>query len=209
MITPEDVQRMVSAHQQVRSALEQKEPRHAAEILCKELSWLSEANGSFFEGLRAATETAEEHRTGAKKVLENLAQFIDEEGAIFSRLKVDPAQYGPVLGNVYSALILVQEADLSPKSMAALQKVLGEAASLVCKHSQGPIGRAVDWVMSWKGTRILGGAAVTGANAAALVAPAFIPFLPAHIHICFGSMIVGTSAMKGDAKGLIDLLKPK
>lgn len=209
MITPEDVQRMVAAHQQVRLALEQNQARQAAEILCKELSWLSETNGSFFQGLRSATETAAEHRAVAKDVLQNLTQFIDEEAAIFSGLKVDPARSRPVLGEVYGAMILVQDADLSPKSMERLQEVLGDAASLICKHSQGPMGRAVDWVMSWKGARILAGAAVTGANVAALTAPAFIPFLPAHAHICVGSMVVGTSAMKGDAKGLIDLFKLK
>jgi hypothetical protein len=71
--------------------------------------------------------------------------------------------------------------------------------------------RGVDWVVSWKGARILAGAALAGANGLAIGTPWLIPHpLSAHAGaVSTASITIGGALMKGDAFGILDLFKPK
>ena len=213
MIHPEDIQRLVDANAAVRDELKNNQPRAAAGIVCDELNWLS-TQGSFWKGLRDLSGTIEEHIADVSAVFTNLTDFIDAECQIFSALKIDSKKIEPVVGAVYADIGVIQRIDLENMTSVGftnLQKHVEEAAKLVCKHRKNAILRGVDWVVSWKGARILAGAAVTGTNGLGLLSPLLIghPLTPLEKGVCVGSMTVGTAVMKGDAFGLLDLLKPK
>jgi hypothetical protein len=213
MIRIEDIKQLVRDNEEVRIQLANNQPRAAAQIVCDALNRLANQH-SFWLGLRDLSATLQNHAEGVSAVFTNLTDFIDAECAIFDALGLDPAKTEPVVGAVYGDLGVLQHIDLEDITgvgFTNLQKHVQEAAKLVCKYRKNVFRRGVDWVVSWKGARILAGAAVTGANGLALGTTVLVahPLTPVAASVSVGSMTVGTTLMKGDALGLLDLLKPK
>jgi hypothetical protein len=213
MIDADDIKRLVDANAAVRNELANKQPRAAAQIVCDQLNWLS-SQGSFWQGLRNLSETIEDHLARVSEVFTNLTEFIDAECQIFNTLGLDPEKTEPVVGAVYADIGVVQRIELENMTDVGFQnlkKHVEEAAKLVCKYRKSVVLRGVDWVVSWKGARILAGAAVAGANGLALLSPLLVghPLTPLEGAVAAGSITVGSTLIKGDAFGLLDLLKPK
>lgn len=200
MVTPEDVKRLVVAYEMVRGALDKRAPRQAAKILCKEFSWLLDEKGSFWAGVADATEGLNEYRAKEREILQNVTRLIEEEEAVFTRLRIKPSRTGPIIANVYGGLRLAERLGDAPSrdSLRVLREQLREATKLICREAKGPIRRGLDWVVSWKGATVLAGAAIASANVAVMV------FAQDH-SISWVSLKAGVKVMKGDLGGLIDL----
>lgn len=199
-MTPADVEKFVASYERVREALTQKTPRRAAKALCEELKWLVNDNGAFWARVPEMAATLEDQRDQEKEVLSSITRFIDAEGAVFAKLGIDPARYGPILGDVYSALRLASDLDASTTDAAFknLRERLDKATILVCEHSKGRIRQAVDWVVSWKGASIIAGAATAGANVA-------IALHGEGGAVSSVSIKAGVKIMQRDIDGLIDM----
>jgi hypothetical protein len=199
MPTPSEVERLVAAYERVSATLEKKAPRRGAKILCEEFGLLINANRSFWEGVHDTTQALEERRSYDKEFLNNVRLLIDMEAQVFASLGIDESRSGPILSAVYGGLRLSEMGDDPvPDALAAVRRSLEDATKLVCKESTGLLGQATSWVLSWRGARVLAGAAVVGAN----IAVAHFD-LGAVSHI---SVKVGAVIMKGDLGGIIDLL---
>jgi len=213
MITVDDIKMLVEAHASVRAELNKNEPRAAAAITCDALNWLVN-QGSFWEGLRDLSVPLQENVARVAAVLKNLTDFIDAECTIFDKLGLDPPVTEPIVCAVYADMGVLQQIDLdniTATGFANLRQHVREAASLVCGQRKNAFMRGVDWVVSWKGARILAGAGVTGANALALGTTFLVahPLTPVAASVSTASVTVGSALMKGNAFGLLDLLKPK
>ena|ERR1700722_1242679 len=202
MISPEDVDRLVSAHENVTGALEKKAPRRGAKILCQEFKWLLEAKGTFWADVKSATETLNQYREKEREILSNIASLLEGEEQIFAELGIDPSRTGPILANAYGALKLAQvaEDDLTIDALDMLRERLGKATELICRESRGRFRRGVDWVFSWKGATVLSGAAVVGGNVA-------ITAIPPHAHgaLSLVSVKSGIKVMRGEVEDILDL----
>jgi hypothetical protein len=200
MIERKDVERLADAYAKVQAALEKNNPRKAATILCKEFNWLLDEKGSFWAGVADATEQLNVYRDKEREILNNVTKLIDEEAAIFARLKIKRSLTEPIIGIVYGRLRLAEGigGDLSRDSLGALREQLREAAKLICKQSKGRLRRSLDWVLSWKGATVLAGATIVGANVAVMI-------LAQNHAISLVSVKAGMKVMQGDLAGIIDL----
>ena len=219
MVKPEDVERLVEAHEKVRKALdEQKAPRLAAKILCDELGRLVVGNETLWSGL-GDTKAIRDRQKLEKDVLVTIGDFINIEQRIFSDLGIDQSRATPIFGLVCDGLTEagIGNVDVSPsrESLRILRHLLTEAKDLICEKSKGPVQHAREWLVSWHGARVLAGGAVCLANAAGgsglimvggPTLPHLIPHAASH---CWLSIRLGMKVMKGDADGILDLLKPK
>src|SRR5579863_7583774 len=198
MITPEDVERLLKAHENVSGALEKREPRGAARILCDEFNWLLKERGTFWADVKDATETLAQYREKEKRILSELASLVEQGEQIFAELGIDPSRTGPIIGNVYGALNLAQGLEGGPShdSLKVLQERLAIATNLICKERKGSIRRGVDWVLSWKGATVLAGAVIVGANIAVTI-PA-----PHHGAVSWVSVRAGLKVMRGELDGI-------
>lgn len=201
MIANADLRRLVNAHGRVALAMEKNKPREAAKILCEEFRWLGQEKGSFWEQVHAGTGRLSDFQREENEVLGNLALLIEQEEAIFAKLGIPVSRSGPIIGNVYGALKWSQANNEgpSPESLAHLRTQLHAAEELICRESKSGIRRGVNWVLSYRGATILGGAAVMGANIAVFV------HLPHHGKYCWASAKAGYKVMQGDLTGIIDL----
>jgi hypothetical protein len=201
MITQEDLERLVGAHEKVKEALDQRAPRRAAKILCEELGWLVKEKGSFWDDVRDATKTLSEHREVEKKVIGNLPQLIEDEESIFERLGIDRDRSTPILRDVYGGVNLTTNTENpTPDSLKVLQERLDKARELVCKCSRGPIARGRDWLLSWRGLPVLAGTAIVGANVAVMI-------FPPHVHhISWVSVKTGVKVARGNVDAIIDMM---
>lgn len=202
MIQPDDVERMVAAHERVRKLLEAKEPRRAAKAVCEEFRWLLEDKGSFWAEVGDATKTLAEHRKQEQEILSRITQLLEAEESIFARLGIDASRSGPILANAYGGLLLVRgkelDIDPSPETLAVLRERLGKATELVCRESKGPLRQALDWAVSWKGATVLAGSAIVSANVA-------VTMLSQNHAVSWVSLKAGVKVMVGEIEGLIDL----
>ena len=209
MSNEEIVRNLSESCETVRIHLERKAPRKAAQAVCDGLRSLVNDNGSFWTNFYSASELLIKYQDGFKAVLDELVEFIDLEGAVLSRLGIDGAVSEPILADIYGMIALTQYAprDLTVAGLERLKEDVEKAAAIICENSKGPVRRAVDWVFSVKGLRILGGATVTAANFAVLhspgiiapyLSPALKPFeevlMPASIS--FGGWCMGEEASK-------------
>ena len=202
MITQEEVKRLVGAYENVVLALDQKNPRRAAKILCKEFRILLDEDGSFWAGVRDATETLEKNRKYDREMLNNIKRLINKEGAVFAHLKIKASRSGPILDAVYGGLKLAAtDDDPSPEALDALKRSLAQATDLICKEDKGLLGQACSWVLSLRGATVLAGAATAAAN----VVIAVHGELGVVSHL---SVKAGVAVMRRDIGGIIDLLTP-
>ena len=98
---------------------------------------------------------------------------------IFEKLGVDPLQAIALVGTVYADIGVLQhidQEDVTAGGLDNLHQHVAEAAKLVCRARKSAFMRGVDWVVSWKGARILAGAAVAGANGPALGTTWLVPY---------------------------------
>jgi hypothetical protein len=213
VITHEDIERLVEANAEIRKQLQAGEPRMAAGIACENLDWLT-SQGSFWHGLRDWSGTLQDHFVNVSSVMNNLTDFVDAECMIFKELGFNIEKAEAIVGTVYTEIGVLREIDpedITVAGLTSLQKHVTEAAKAVCRQRKNPFMRGVDWVVSWKGARILAGAALAGANGLAIGTPWLIPH-PLANHagaVSTASITIGGTLMKGDALGLLDLLKPK
>jgi hypothetical protein len=213
MIEKKDIEHLVVAHEAIRQALEENDPRKAAKILCKEFKWLVEAKDSFWKHVKDATESLAEYKEKESRILNDIAKFMEEEHLIFSKLKIDASKCDPIIGDVYGALNLTYGLGdgPTPDSLDIIREKLIKATDLICRESKGPIRRGFDWVMSRKGAMFIGGAAIAGSNVAMLTgvvaAPPASPYIAG---VSWASLGAGYKVMHGNIEGLIDLFpKPK
>lgn len=206
MINPADVKRLVDAHAQVRTALNDNDPRKAAKLICEQFRWLLDEQSSFWSGVGSATATLQQYRNSEREILSNLSSFIDQEAFIFKKLKIKEQQYGPVIGDVFSALQLARPnspwENPSPQALGVLKERLAKATDLICQESRSKLRRALTWAVSWKGATILGGSAIVTANVAVTV------ISPAHHPVSWLSVKSGIKVMRGEVDALIDLFFP-
>jgi hypothetical protein len=201
----------------VRLELERKSPRKAARFACDGLRKLGYESGSFWANFTAASEMMSKYQDGVNAVLSQLVDFIDLEGAVLARLGVDTSVSEPILADVYGMVSLTQHvpSDLTAKGLERLRGDVQKAADIICENSHGPVRRAVDWVFSVKGLRILGGATVASANFAMIHAPnVFAPHLtpalmPMQEVLLPASMALGGICMGDEAGKIVKMFMPK
>jgi hypothetical protein len=212
MFRIEDIQALAAAHDQIRRDLARDAPRKAAKLICKELSKLSEDNGSFWENIQEASAKAADQRSRRNEVLGNLIHFIDDEGEILRALGVEDSQAGAILSDVYSMAAITREVSdaLTPSALKLLREHTRAAAKIICEHSKGPFRRTVDWVFSTKGLKAIGGATIASANGFAIlssgiITPHLAPILiPKLAGIGSASLGVGLGMMGIEIKGITD-----
>ena len=196
-----DVERLVTAHETVVDALNRNRPRQAARILCQEFRILVE-EGSFWDDAREAAVRLQNQRGQGTELLRSIGRLLDAEARIFGQLGIDSSRTDKVLGYVYGGLDILrtQLTEPTPAALANLRDRLDEATNLVCDETKGPIRRAFEWTVSWKGARVLAGAAIGGGN----IASALTTDLGA---VSWASLAIGVSVMKGDVDGIIDAFR--
>jgi hypothetical protein len=206
MSNEEIVRNLADSCDAVRMHLERKAPRKAAQAVCDGLRGLVNDNGSFWANFASASEQLSKYQDDVKHVLYQLVEFVNLEGAVLPLVGVDIAASEAILSDVYGMTAI---------GLGILKKDIEQAADLICKNVHGPVRRAVDWVLSVKGLRILGGATVTAANFALLHSPGIIaPYVspalkPMSDLLLPASMSFGGWCMGEEAKKIIELLKPK
>ena len=212
MFRAEDIQALAAAHEQIRRDLNNKSPRKAAKLVCKELTKLCEDNSTFWESVEEAAAKASDQRKLREEVLSNIIRFIEDEGAILGALGVEDSQADPILADVYTMVELTRGASdtLIPKSLKLLREHTRAAAQIICEHSKGRFRRSVDWVFSTKGLKVIGGATIASANTIAILSPGVITPHLAPVLIPklagIGSVSIGTGlGMMGiEVKGITD-----
>ena len=210
------VETLAKAHEAVRHELSRKSPRKAAKIACRELRQLVGDYGSFWEGLEAVAEKAEDQRKHLDEVLTNVVQFMNDEGAILGALGVEDDTFGAIAADACTVAELMRNApvDLSRKALRMLREKLGNSAEVICANSKGPVRRAAEWIVSTKGLKIIGGATLSAANAVAFLTPGVVTphlapiLIPKLAAMAYGSVTVGTGMMGFEVKELTDLFKP-
>jgi hypothetical protein len=139
------------------------------------------------------------YREKESQVFGNLTALVEDEVSIFARLKIKPQRTREVISDVFNSLISMQDGP-SSDNLKVLKGRLELATKLVCKESKGPFRRGVDWVLSWKGATVLGGAALVGANILVFTQA------PNHGPVSWKSVKAGLKVMRGELDGLIELL---
>lgn len=218
MVVREDIERLVEAHRQVqellvpeprrgidklKARLMRSPTRRAARILCEELTWLVHERADFWVELAGASATLAGHRGREAALLETLEDLLLQEGELFRRLGIDDRTTSGVIATTYEAFRIIGDygANPSPAAVANLRDRLARATELVCAASRGPLTKTYEFIISTKGVRILGGAAVAGTNALFATADGGA--------LSWTSVKAGFIVMTADAGGLIELLEKR
>jgi hypothetical protein len=211
----ERVQRLAYAHHRVRKALDyEKAPRLAANILAEELRGLGKANEPFWSDIRDASAFSGDRRR-EDEVPVGISELIEANARIFGRFGIDESQSAPIIALVYGGLRQagIEDLGVRAESLQSLRHLLSEVTDFICERSTGPVRHAHEWLVSWRGARVLAGTAICLANAAALVpaplsiARAGTAAMPELIHdsACWVSIRAGIVVMTADIEGILDL----
>lgn len=200
-IQKSDVQRIVEAHARVRREIEKGNMLSAGQALCEEFRQLL-AMQSFWQDVRDAAQTAQQHRLDAERFLEDISLLVEEEAKVFAELGVGEADYGPILADVFEGIS--EALNLSPNSqlvneLQALQADIADAAGLLCEESEkGRFAFAYAWVMSEEGKKVLGDVATIAANAS------IVHGVP---HLTLASMIAAIRSGRKDAQAVATFVR--
>lgn len=216
MFRTEDIQALAAVHEQVRRDLNNKSPRKAAKLVCKELTKLCEGHSSFWENVEEAAAKASKEPNRMDEILNNVFRFIDDESDILAALGVEDAEAGPILADVHTMIELTRRAgndQLTEKALKLLREHTRVAAQIICEHSKGRFRKSIDWIFSTRGLKAIGGATMASADSIAIVSPAVIaphiaPILIPHLaDIGKTSLILGLGMMDVNVKAIIDAWK--
>lgn len=162
-MTPEDIQAIARAHQRACRHLGQREPRLAAQAICRELTRISKSD-DFWEPIYAVVEGIPD----GWRPPEDLLHLLQAEERVFSQLGLSEKTYVPVLRDVYSSIAAVGQLPTpTVRDYRQLRSDLEAARVLVCDHTAGPVKRTLDWMIGWEGVSVVAGAATAGGNALA------------------------------------------
>lgn len=203
-ITKDDLKRQIEVHSQVQEALTFGKYRKAAELLCEEFKRLAGMDSYWRDIGAALPKISKNHQVEGQKLLEQLIPLIHLESEVFRRLEIDEKKSNPVLANVYGSLdraIVKEGSKPSQDALLTLQRDLRVAAGLICAESKGTFQKACDFIMSWKGVRVLAGSATMTANV--------LIFAIDGGAISWTSLHAGMVVMQGNVKDLIDVLKDR
>jgi hypothetical protein len=199
-ITREDVERLVTAHEKVHRALSKSEPRMAAQILCGEFRNLL-AMQSFWQGVDSAPALFNpKDKEQAAMLVRNIPALLDDEAKAFAARGIEDNRANEVLLPVYAAFRLVSahlDDARTVDALGGLRAQLERATALVCQASQGPIRSALHRLVSWKGARVLAGAAVVAVN---------VVIAPNAAALSWTSVSFGITTMTGDLEDIIKAL---
>lgn len=195
-----DVEARIAAHQAVLAALNAGRPRVAATLLCDELSRLAD-DGDYWNELAETTAAlGERHGALDGNLAADIRPLLLAEERIFARLGIDDARAREALGHAFGGLDLLGPDLPDPRrALGNLRDSIRVAADRVCAVRGTPLRQARDWVLSWKGLRVLAGAAVAGANVA-------VAFTADGGVVSWQSVKVGVAVMRGDVDNLIRLM---
>jgi len=137
-----------------------------------------------------------------QEILYALPSLMDYENKILLKLKIRDATAQLVLRDVFGtlsgAMVASQNFDQTLLNLRALQEDLGKATALVCSAGRSRFQRARDYLMSWKGARVLAGGAVMAANV--------LVFTVDGGAFSWASVQAGAVIMSGNAVDLVNIL---
>jgi len=176
-INKEDIEKLLSGHEDVMAALARDRPRRAAQLLCENFEWLL-SRGEIWESIEVSLDEINEKTRQENleaQLLTNIVRFLEDEKLIFIRLDIDDSRVAPILDDAYRAVRMSAgdlDAGFGRDQIENLYRRLETAAKAICDEKRGKWGQFVRRIVCWKGAAVLGGAALAGANILALPADA-------------------------------------
>lgn len=201
-ITRNDLKKQVEVVKTIQKAIDEGHFQESARLLCEEFKRLLNMQSYWQDMGSTIAEINSKHAVQGRKFLGNLVRLVDAESQVFSKLDINDEDSRLVLGNAYGSLKLAmaqsKEYDPSPETFSNLKSALDRAKQVVCKNSKGRLARVRNFLLSWKGVRVLAGGATLTANV--LIFP----------HdggaISWASVKAGIIIMKGNLEDLTDIL---
>jgi len=200
-MTQKNVQRLVGAYTRVEAALKDEGPRAAAQIICEEFTQLLDQE-SFWQGFGTVVPKINQFQQEGQQILSSLPTLLDYETKVLGQLEVRDAAATLVLRDVFGALggaiNAHQNNAQTLNDLLHLRENLGKATTLICRASRSRFQRARDFLVSWKGARVLGGCTVVAANVVAFTVDGGA--------FSWASVQAGAVIMSGNVIDLIDIL---
>lgn len=194
-----DVKRISEAYDKAAKAFETGHVREAGKVLCTTLKDLLSIN-SFWQGVQVALDKARQYKVDGDKLLDEITRLVDEVGRVYSDLAIDPAQWGPMVADVFAAHKVTAASNLlSVPELQLLRGQLEDVADLICEESgKNRAAFAMDWITSVKGKEILADAGIV-----AIAAPVLLHAPP----LAYAVLVAGLGKMKRDIQDISNFLK--
>lgn len=200
-ISRDDLNKQLDAVRKVKEFIDKEDYRVAAGLLCEEFRRLLDMQSFWFGIPDTLKDIAGVHAVSGRQLLNNLVPLVNAESTVFRKLGINDKDSKLLLETVYVslklALVKSDGFDPSPDALFTLKHALERATAIVCKKSDGPSGKIRDFLMSWKGLRVLAGGVTITANV--------LIFTHDGGAISWASVKVGLSIMNGNLEDIDQL----